>query len=132
MAKALTQSFKDLNLSFKKHPVTDDLVVTKDAAAIKQAITTLLLTDRGERPFQPQIGSGLRSFLFEPLDFATAALINASIRETLIKFEPRIKIIQMETNPNYDENGFNVELSFEVVGTEIAPISVEFFLTRTR
>ena len=132
MAKALTQSFRDLNLSFKKHPVTDDLVVTKDAAAIKQAITTLLLTDRGERPFQPQIGSGLRSFLFEPLDFATAALINASIRETLIKFEPRIKIIQMETNPNYDENGFNVELSFEVVGTEIAPISVEFFLTRTR
>ena len=132
MAKALTQSFRDLNLSFKKHPVTDDLVVTKDAAAIKQAITTLLLTDRGERPFQPNIGSGLRSFLFEPLDFATAALINASIRETLIKFEPRIKIIQMETNPNYDENGFNVELSFEVVGTEIAPISVEFFLTRTR
>ena len=63
--KALTQSFKDLNLSFKKHPVTDDLVVTKDAAAIKQAITTLLLTDRGERPFQPDIGSGLRSFLFE-------------------------------------------------------------------
>ena len=132
MAKALTQSFKDLNLSFKKHPVTDDLVVTKDAAAIKQAITTLLLTDRGERPFQPNIGSGLRSFLFEPLDFATAALINASIRETLITFEPRINIILIETNPNYDENGFNVELSFEVVGTEIAPISVEFFLTRTR
>ena len=132
MAKALTQSFRDLNLSFKKHPVTDDLVVTKDAAAIKQAITTLLLTDRGERPFQPRIGSGLRSFLFEPLDFATAALINASIRETLITFEPRINIIQMETNPNYDANGFNVELSFEVVGTEIAPISVEFFLTRTR
>lgn len=132
MAKALTQSFKDLNLSFKKHPVTDDLVVTKDAAAIKQAITTLLLTDRGERPFQPRSGSGLRSFLFEPLDFATAALINASIRETLITFEPRINIILIETNPNYDENGFNVELSFEVVGTEIAPISVEFFLTRTR
>ena len=67
--KALTQSFKDLNLSFKKHPVTDDLVVTKDAAAIKQAITTLLLTDRGERPFQPNIGSGLRSFLFEAIRF---------------------------------------------------------------
>ena len=132
MAKALTQSFKDLNLSFKKHPVTDDLVVTKDAAAIKQAITTLLLTDRGERPFQPNIGSGLRSFLFEPLDFATAALISSSIRETLKTFEPRINIILIETNPNYDENGFNVELSFEVVGTEIAPISVEFFLTRTR
>lgn len=132
MAKALTQSFKDLNLSFKKHPVTDDLVVTKDAAAIKQAITTLLLTDQGERPFQPNIGSGLRSFLFEPLDFATAALINSSIRETLKTFEPRIEIVQINTAPNYNDNGFNVELSFEVVGTEIAPIAVEFFLTRTR
>jgi len=132
VAKALTQSFKDLNLSFKKHPVTDDLVVTKDAAAIKQAITTLLLTDQGERPFQPNIGSGLRSFLFEPLDFATAALINSSIRETLKTFEPRIEIVQINTAPNYNDNGFNVELSFEVVGTEIAPIAVEFFLTRTR
>ena len=132
MAKALTQSFKDLNLSFKKHPVTDDLVVTKDAAAIKQAITTLLLTDRGERPFQPNIGSGLRSFLFEPLDFATAALISSSIRETLKTFEPRIEIVQINTEPDYNYNGFNVELSFGVVGTEIAPVAVEFFLTRTR
>lgn len=132
MAKTLKQSFKDLNLGFKKHPVTDDLVVTKDEAAIKQAIVSLLLTDPGERLFQPELGSGLRSFLFEPLDSATAALINASVRDTLNRYEPRIDIIDITTTPNSDENGYEVSLSFEVVGTEIAPLAVELFLERTR
>ena len=132
MAKTLKQSFKDLNLGFKKHPVTDDLVVTKDEAAIKQAIVSLLLTDPGKRLFQPELGSGLRSFLFEPLDSATAALINASVRDTLDRYEPRIDIIDITTTPNSDENGYEVSLSFEVVGTEIAPLAVELFLERTR
>ena len=132
MAKALTQSFKDLNLSFKKHPVTDDLVVTKDAAAIKQAITTLLLTDTGERPFQPNIGSGLRSFLFEPLDFATAALITSNIRETLMRHEPRIRILSIGAEPNFDENGIDVEMTYEIRGSDVPPVNVEFFLSRTR
>ena len=132
MAKTLKQTFKDLNLGFKKHPVTDDLVVTKDEAAIKQAIVSLLLTDPGERLFQPELGSGLRSFLFEPLDSATAALINASVRDTLDRYEPRIDIIDITTTPNSDENGYEVSLSFEVVGTEIAPLAVELFLERTR
>lgn len=132
MAKTLKQSFKDLNLGFRKHPVTDDLVVTKDQAAIKQAIVSLLLTDPGERLFQPELGSGLRSFLFEPLDSATAALINASVRDTLERYEPRIDIIDISTTPNSDENGYEVSLSFEVVGTEIAPLAVELFLERTR
>jgi uncharacterized protein len=132
VAKTLKQSFKDLNLGFRKHPVTDDLVVTKDQAAIKQAIVSLLLTDPGERLFQPELGSGLRSFLFEPLDSATAALINASVRDTLERYEPRIDIIDISTTPNSDENGYEVSLSFEVVGTEIAPLAVELFLERTR
>jgi len=132
VAKTLKQTFKDLNLGFKKHPVTDDLVVTKDEAAIKQAIVSLLLTDPGERLFQPELGSGLRSFLFEPLDSATAALINASVRDTLDRYEPRIDIIDITTTPNSDENGYEVSLSFEVVGTEIAPLAVELFLERTR
>ena len=120
-------------MEFKKHPVTDDLVVTKDEIfAIKQAIVSLLLTDPGERLFQPELGSGLRSFLFEPLDSATAALINASVRDTLDRYEPRIDIIDITTTPNSDENGYEVSLSFEVVGTEIAPLAVELFLERTR
>lgn len=132
MAKTLTQSFKDLNLGFKKHPVTDDVVVTKDQAAIKQAIVSLLLTDRGERPFRPDYGSGLRSFLFEPLDAATSAMILSSIRETISRFEPRIQIVSLLSNENYDSNGYDVEMTFTIIGTQFAPVTVEFFLERTR
>ena len=60
-------TFKDLSVTFKKHPVTDDLVTVKDKAAVAQSIKGLLLTRRGERPFQPDLGSGLQDLLFEPL-----------------------------------------------------------------
>jgi phage baseplate assembly protein W len=132
VAKTLTQNFKDLNLGFKKHPVTDDLMVTKDEAAIKQAIVSLLLTERGERLFQPELGGGLRRFLFEPLDYGTAALIQSAIRDVLQRYEPRIRIESLNAFPNQDEDGFDIELTFNIIGTEFAPIQVEFFLTRTR
>jgi len=61
------QTFKDLSVTFKKHPVTNDLVTVKDKAAIVQAITGLLLTRKGERPFQPELGCGIQNILFEPL-----------------------------------------------------------------
>ena len=76
---ASTLSFKDINITFKKHPVTDDLVVSRDASAIKQAIVNLLLTNKGERVKQPDYGSDIRSFLFEPLDFGTAVQVKNSI-----------------------------------------------------
>ena len=66
------QTFKDLSVTFKKHPVTDDLVQVKDKAAIVQSISNLLLTMKGERPFQPNLGSNVKKVLFEPMDYASA------------------------------------------------------------
>ena len=68
-------SFRDVNITFKKHPVTDDVVVSKDNAAIKQSIVNLILTNKGERLFNPDYGSDIRSYLFEPLDYAIAGII---------------------------------------------------------
>ena len=68
-------TFKDLSITFKKHPVTDDLVTVKDKSAVAQSIKGLLLTRRGERPFQPDLGSGLQNLLFEPLEYGSGALI---------------------------------------------------------
>ena len=67
---ATTLTFKDLNITFKKHPVTNDIVVSRDESAIKQAIVNLLLTNKGERLMNPRYGSDIRSFLFEPLDLS--------------------------------------------------------------
>ena len=129
---ATTLSFKDINITFKKHPVTNDLVVSRDASAIKQSIVNLLMTNRGERVYQPDYGSDLRKFLFEPMDFATAAAIQNKILSTLSKFEPRIGVLSIEAVPNFDDNGFEVEMTYEIRGSDNPPTTVDFFLARTR
>ena len=129
---ATSLSFKDLNITFKKHPVTNDVVVSKDASAIKQAIVNVLLTNRGERLMNPRYGSDIRRFLFEPLDYGTGFQIKANIRDTLDKFEPRISVLDIKCTPNFDDNGFDVVLQYNVRGTDDPPVAVEFFLSRTR
>ena len=126
------QTFKDLSITFKKHPVSNDLVQVKDKAAIVQAITALLLTYKGERPFQPELGCDVRNMLFEPLDYGSAALIKTSIKETITRYEPRITVDSIICDPDYDSNGYNVELFYTIVGREDTPVAVDFFLERTR
>jgi len=126
------QTFKDLSVTFKKHPVTDDLVSVKDKTAIAQSISNLLMTNRGERPFQPRLGSGIRDTLFEPLDYATAGMLKGNIIEVLKDYEPRISILNLSCEPDYDTNGYYVEIQYEIVGREDTPVAVEFFLERTR
>ena len=125
-------SFKDLNITFKNHPVTNDVVVSKDASAIKQAIVSLLLTNKGERLMNPKYGSDIRSYLFEPLDYGTAAQIKANIRSTIDRFEPRISISDLKCLPNYNDNGFDVEMTYIIRGSDEPPVTVDIFLERTR
>jgi len=126
------QTFKDLSVTFKKHPVTDDLVQVKDKAAIVQAITGLLLTKKGERPFQPELGCDIQDLLFEPLDFASAGNIKQEIRETINRYEPRISVDEILCEPDFDNNGYNVELQYTITGRDDTPVAVEFILERTR
>ena len=130
MAKTLT--FKDLNITFKPHPITGDLIVSKDEAAIKQSVLNLLLTNRGERVFNANLGSSISSLLFEPLDYGTAGMVSAEIENTMNAYEPRIRVLAVNTLPDFDQNGFDVELIFEIIGREDIPLNVAFFLERTR
>ena len=126
------QTFKDLNVIFKPHPITGDLITSKDEAAVKQAIVNLLLTNKGERLFNSQIGSDIPRLLFEQLDYGVAALVQSEIKNVLTDYEPRINIISLEVIPNFDDNGFDVGLEFEIIGRDDIPLNVEFFLERTR
>ena len=125
-------TFKDLSITFKKHPVTNDLVTVKDKSAVAQSIKGLLLTRRGERPFQPDLGSGLQDLLFEPMDYGSAALIKKEITETLVRYESRISITSLNCFPDYDNNGYNVELEYLIRGREDRPVGIDIFLERTR
>jgi phage baseplate assembly protein W len=126
------QTFKDLSVTFKKHPVSDDLIVVKDKAAIAQSIKNLLLTQKGERPFQPRLGCDIARMLFEPLDYGSAAILRNEIADTLKTYEPRISIDSILCTPDSSENGYEVELSYTIVGREDTPVTVDFFLERTR
>ena len=126
------QTFKDLSVTFKKHPVTDDLVTVRDKAAIVQSISNLLLTRKGERPFQPELGSDIANILFEPLDYGSAGILRSTVIDVLQKYEPRIVIDNVICFPDFDNNGYNVEVFYVIVGRDDAPVAIEFFLERTR
>ena len=126
------EKFKDLSITFKKHPVTDDLVTVKDKSAIAQSITNLLMTKKGERPFQPTLGSGLQDMLFEPLDYGSAAMIKQEIGKCINKYEPRVRVQKIYCEVDFDNNGYNVEMQYKIVGRDDRPVAVDFFLERTR
>ena len=127
------QTFKDLNITFKPHPVTGDLTVKKDEADIKQSVANLLLTIKGERLFNSKIGSGLNKILFEPLDVATATTVQKEISYVIARYERRVNINEITTSIDYDNDGYNVELILDIVGREDdPPIEIQFFLERTR
>ena len=129
---ATSLSFKDLNITFKKHPVTNDVVVSKDSSAIKQAIVNLLLTNKGERLMNPEYGSDIRRYLFEPLDYGTSALVKQNIVTTIGRFEPRISVQEIVSRPDFENNGFEITMTYSIVGTSNPPVTVDFFLSRTR
>ena len=125
-------TFKDLSVVFKKHPVTDDLVTVKDKVAIAQSISNLLQTNNGDRPFKPDLGSGIRELLFEQADWGTAAAISGRVRECLVKYEPRINVLTVNADPDFNNNGFDVSIEYEILGRDDGRIVADVFLERTR
>lgn len=127
-----SRSFKDISITFDKNFVTDDLMVTKDFNAIKQSVRNLVVTVPGERFFNPNIGSRITDLLFEPLDIINASLVKSEIKYTINAFEPRVRLIEVIVDENYDDNGYDVEVEFEVVGLPEKSQSLNLFLERTR
>lgn len=132
MPQAVSRRFKDISLSFLKHPITRDLVSISNETAISRSIRNLILTSLGERPFQPDLGSRISRSLFELLDFGTASIIQKEIDITIKNFEPRVEINTIEVTPQYDNNGYNVLISYFIVGQPRTPVQLEFILQATR
>ena len=132
MAQAITREYKDISLSFQKNPITNDIIVVKNATAIARSMRNLILTILGERFFEPTLGSRINDSLFELLDYGSASNIEAEIRLTLKNYEPRVEIDTIEVSPSYDDNGYNVLLSYFIVGEARVPQTLNFILQPTR
>ena len=130
--KRVSRSFKDISLSFEPHPVTKDLPILKNANAIRRSVRNLVQTIPGERVFNPDLGSQVRSSLFDFVDFATADVIEDEIIETIERYEPRVENVSVQVDPQPDENTFDVTVFFDIVGQEFPSQEYSFILESTR
>ena len=132
MKTRISRSFKDISLSFNMHPVTKDISVLKDANAIKRSVRNLVQTIPRERFFNPNLGSDVRSSLFDFVDFGTASVIQQQIETTIDNYEPRVDNLQVEVFPRPDSNEFEVNIYFDVIGQQFPTQAFQFILEATR
>jgi phage baseplate assembly protein W len=128
---AKTRTFSDLDLNFTANPVSKDVSRKYDENAIKQSIKNLILTKNFERPFRSDIGSQIKTLMFEPITPMLSALVKKTIENTLNSYEPRANILDISVLLSPDNNGIYVTIVFAIVNTS-TPISVDLFLERTR
>ena len=128
----VSRSFKDISLSFDPHPVTKDLPVLRNERAITRSVRNLVQTIPGERFFNPILGSGVRSLLFDFVDIATADSIEEEILTTISNFESRVTNVQVQVDPRPDRNNFDVTVYFDIVGQSLPSQAFTFILEATR
>ena len=112
------QIFKDINLSLAKHPITGDIATLTNIEAVKRSVRNLINTNFYERPFHPEIGSNVRSILFEPVSPVTASVLERHVRDVVDNFEPRAEILSVQVNLQEDVNDLRVTIEFKILTTE--------------
>jgi len=123
--------YADLDLTFKRLPGTNDVAMRYDDQAVVASVRNLLLTNFYERPFNPLVGSNLGKLLFEPATNVTASIISDEIQNTILNYEPRVRILGVEVLPTSNGNGFTVTLTF-FIGNNTLPTTVNLLLQRSR
>tara|TARA_Y100000114_G_scaffold146281_1_gene156809 strand:- start:113 stop:538 length:426 start_codon:yes stop_codon:yes gene_type:complete len=130
-SKRNVRKFSDIDLSFTRNLVTSDVVQIEDVIAVKRSVKNLVQTNFYERPFQPELGCGIRELLFENFTPMTKIFIESKIREVLVNFEPRIELTSVNVDDDQDGNRLVVDVNFYVVGIP-GPQTVQTFLQRLR
>ena len=131
-AQRVSKSFKDLSMSFKFNPLSGDLIALKNENAIARAVRNIVLTSPGEKLFNPEFGSSVSEILFENVDDITAISIQDEISSSLKNYEPRVELIDVNVDPNFDQNQFDVRITYRIVGIDIPPSELEFALLPSR
>ncbi len=127
----VSQSFKDISMSFETNPLNDDLIALKNSSAIARSIRNIVFTQPGEKFFNPEFGSRVSESLFEIVDQVSTIAIRDEIRSSIINYEPRVNLLDVLVNPNPDENEMNVTIKYEIVGIDIPPQQLDFVLLPT-
>ena len=128
----VSRSFKDISLSFIPHPVTKDLPILKDENAIRRSVRNIVETIPTEKFFNSTFGSDVYKSLFDFVDFGTASIIKDQIKTSILNFEPRVDNVNVNVFPRPDDNEFEVEVIFDIIGQEFPTQEYSFILEATR
>ena len=128
----VSQTFKDISMSFETNPLNNDLIALKNTSAIARSLRNIVFTQPGEKFFQPEFGSRVTESLFDIADGVSAIAIRDEIRSSIINYEPRVKLLDVTVIPNPGENEMNVTIEYEIVGLDISPQQLDFVLLPTR
>ena len=127
-----SRAFKDINLSFKRHPVTNDVVTIRDEDAIKRSVKNIIFTILGEKPFEPNFGSVINDSLFELDTSLNQVRISDEIIQSLNSYEPRIDNIDVTVEIYPDSNELNCTVQYDIVGIPAPTQQVDVLLFPAR
>ena len=128
----ISRAFKDISLSFKKHPVTKDVTVLRNEDAIKKSVINLTRTRINDRFFNELIGTSIADNLFENMGSGLETALEEEISTLLKNYEPRIELNSVYVTANQDSNEMSVQIDYNIVGLPIASQNIEFLLQPTR
>ena len=130
-SKRSARIYKDLNLDFAQNTATKDIQKLLDVESVKRSVRNLINLNHYEKPFHPEVGSNLRAMLFENITPQMSHAISKEIDNLIRNYEPRCRLVEVNTNPQIDRNAYSVSISFYVVNHP-EPVTVESFLERLR
>jgi phage baseplate assembly protein W len=132
MALRISRAFKDISLSFAKHPVTNDILTLKNEDAIKRSVINLIRTRIGEKFFNTKIGTSIESSLFELTGQEVTIILKEDIMSLIRNYEPRVRLKDVIVEVPSDTNELNVTLEYDIVGQGFPRQNIEFILQPTR
>ena len=128
----ISRGFKDISLSMKRHPVTNDILPLKNEDAIKRAVQNLVRIQVGEVFFNNLIGTRISGALFELATNDFVAPVKTEIETVIKNFEPRVVLKSVEVDPDPDNNALDITISYDIVGLSTPTQTVTFILEPTR
>lgn len=128
----VSQAFRDISMSFQSNPLTNDLIALRNENAIARSLRNIVLTNPGEKFFNPTFGSRVSKSLFDNVDSISSVVIRDEIENSIRNYEPRVDLISVNVNPNEDEGSFEVTIQYTIVGVDVPPQQLEFVLQSTQ
>jgi len=128
----VSQGFKDISMTFQANPLNNDLIALKNENAIARSIRNIVFTLPGEKFFDSSFGSRITESLFDNIDDITATIIVDEIRESIETNEDRVKLNNVEAFPDYENNSFDLTITYEIVGRNIPTQELQFVLQSSR